>query len=408
MAIQYYKSGEMDCITNPNLMDRTLPPDGTRQLEDLSVELIERAAGLAGKLAAETVSTVSDLVRSMNCYYSNLIEGHNTHPVDIERAMRGDYSKDTTKRNLQLEAFAHIEVQSLVDDPRTGLAEATSTDTILWLHREFCKRLPPDLLRNRDPETGKEVEVVPGELRTGEVRVGQHLAPVASQLPHFMRRFEERYDPKNLSRIMRVIAVAASHHRLLWIHPFFDGNGRVARLFSHAYLKQLGIGSGLWSVSRGLARDVTRYKSNLAAADNWRESDTDGRGSLSLRGLIEFCEFFLSTCIDQILFMESLLEPTTLTERVRKYCLQEIEAKNLPRGSFEMLRELILSGAVPRSRVVEITGYQERQSRAITAALIERNLIRSPSSRADLRLNIPHDVVDAWFPKLYPADIALT
>ncbi len=43
----------------------------------------------------------------MNCYYSNLIEGHDTHPVDIERALRHDYSDDPRTRNLQLEAAAH-------------------------------------------------------------------------------------------------------------------------------------------------------------------------------------------------------------------------------------------------------------------------------------------------------------
>ena len=395
----------MERIEKPELMEPLLPPDGTRRLEDLAVELVARDASLSGKLSGEMVRAVSDLVRSMNCYYSNLIEGHNTHPVDIENALRGDYSKDSKKRNLQLEAFAHIEIQALIDNPRTGFTDVVSKDRILWLHREFCDRLPEELLTNRDPETGKEIRIIPGKLRTGEVVVGSHLAPVASELPKFLELFEQRYAPENLSRLMRVIAVAASHHRLLWIHPFFDGNGRVARLFSHAFLKSLNIGSGLWSVSRGLARDVAAYKSRLAAADRWREGDTDGRGNLSLSGLIEFCEFFLSTCIDQVQFMESLIEPSSLTERVRRYCAEQIELKRLPRGSFELLRELILSGCVPRSRVSDITGYQQRQSRAVTAALIKRGFIKSASPRAELKLHIPHEVVEAWFPRLYPAGL---
>ena len=48
----------------------------------------------------------------MNCYYSNLIEGHDTHPIDIERALKNDYSQDAHKRDLQLEAKAHIAVQA--------------------------------------------------------------------------------------------------------------------------------------------------------------------------------------------------------------------------------------------------------------------------------------------------------
>jgi len=341
----------------------------------------------------------------MNCYYSNLIEGHNTHPVDIERALRGDYSKDSKKRDLQLEAFAHIEVQRLIDNPRVGFVDVVSWEHIKWIHREFCKRLSPELLKNQDPKTGLQINIVPGELRSGDVVIGDHLAPVASALPKFLALFEAKYDPQNISRLMRVIAVAASHHRLLWIHPFYDGNGRVTRLFSHSFLKSVGIGSGLWSVSRGLARNVSEYKARLAAADSWCEGDTDGRGSLSLTRLNEFCEFFLGTCIDQIKFMESILEPGTLTERVRKYCIEQIEEKKLPRGSFETLRELILSGSLPRSRIAAVTNYKERQARTITSILTERGLVKSDSPRADLKLNIPHEVVEEWFPKLYPQDL---
>ena len=56
----------------------------------------------------------------MNCYYSNLIEGHRTRPIDIERALAQDFSSDLEQRNLQLEAKAHIEVQTLLDSIRRG------------------------------------------------------------------------------------------------------------------------------------------------------------------------------------------------------------------------------------------------------------------------------------------------
>jgi len=386
-------------------MEPLLPPEGTRVLEDLSVELVARAASLAGRISNDTAGAISALVRSMNCYYSNLIEGHHTHPVDIERALRGEYSKDSTKRNLQLEAFAHIEVQRLVDDPEAGFLDVVSTDHIRWLHREFCRRLPEALLVSRDGITNRETQIVPGEFRSVEVVVGHHLAPVAERLPEFMRLFEHRYDPARLSKVMRVVAVGASHHRLLWVHPFVDGNGRVARLFSHAYLRAIGIGSGLWSVSRGLARSVGEYKERLAAADRWRDGDVDGRGSLSLRGLTDFCEYFLRTCIDQVRFMEGLLEPATLLDRVRRYCVEEVEARRLPRGSYEVLRELILSGPLARAGLPAVTGYQERQNRKITAALMQAGLVVSKSPRGELRLAVPHHVVESWFPELYPAEI---
>ena len=108
------------------------------------------------------------------------------------------------------------------------------------------------------------LRIVPGELRTSGVMVGRHVPPNADELPSFLLRFEEAYAPERLSRVHRILAVAAAHHRLLWIHPFFDGNGRVARLMSHAMLLRYGVGSRLWSAARGLARNAERYKAALA------------------------------------------------------------------------------------------------------------------------------------------------
>ena len=96
----------------------------------------------------------------MNCYYSNLIEGHDTHPVDIERALKNDYSKDAKKRDLQLEAQAHIAVQTWIDGG--GLkGRAVTSDGIREIHRRFCELLPEDLLWVEDPETKERVAGCP-------------------------------------------------------------------------------------------------------------------------------------------------------------------------------------------------------------------------------------------------------
>lgn len=81
------------------------------KLSDMVLELATRSEGFRRSLPPPIISALSNLVRSMNCYYSNLIEGHNTNPIDIERALNNDYSQDPQKRNLQLEAKAHIIVQ---------------------------------------------------------------------------------------------------------------------------------------------------------------------------------------------------------------------------------------------------------------------------------------------------------
>jgi hypothetical protein len=96
-------------------MEPMLPEDGKHELSNRCVELVSLASGLAGRVHPTLRASIGDLVRSMNCYYSNLIEGHDTHPISIDRALAGDYSKDPEQRNLQLEARAHIEVQRMID-----------------------------------------------------------------------------------------------------------------------------------------------------------------------------------------------------------------------------------------------------------------------------------------------------
>jgi Fic family protein len=380
-----------------------LPPEGELHLEELAVALVARANQLAGQLHAAVRASVGDLVRSMNCYYSNLIEGHNTHPRDIDRALADHYSKDPKRRVLQLEARAHIEVQRLIDAGQDPQEAPTSERYLRWVHHEFCRRLPPELLLVRSPK-GREERVVPGELRTGEVVVGHQVPPAARDLPRFLARFEEAYDPNHLSATRRLIAVAAAHHRLLWMHPFLDGNGRVARLVSHVTLLRAGVGSSLWSVARGLARNVELYKTRLMLGDEARHGDLDGRGALSTARLTEFCEFFLETCVDQVSFMESLLQPAELLRRMKLYVDDEVSAGRLPKGSLALLREALLAGELERGKAADLTGYQIRRGREILAHLLKVGLLVSQGPRAPVRLGFPIDVIERWFPRLFPTD----
>jgi Fic family protein len=287
-------------------------------------------------------------------------------------------------------------------DARTDPAqETTSEHYVRWVHYEFCRRLPPELLIATSPGGRREI-VIPGELRTGDVVIGNHIAPPADSLPRLLKRFEQAYDSKKLSATRRLIAVAAAHHRFVWMHPFFDGNGRVARLVSHATLLRNGVGSSMWSVSRGLAKTVDRYKSTLMAADEPRHGDLDG-GALSTLRLSEFCGYFLETCIDQVNFMESLLQPSELLRRMKLYVDDEISANRLSKGSLQLLREALLSGELERGKAADLTGYQVRRGREILAELIKAGLLVSQGPRVPVRLGFPPGIVERIFPLLFPS-----
>jgi Fic family protein len=390
--------GEQAALMEPLVLREASRHRG--ELTDLALELAQRSEGFRRSLPESLLPSLATLVRAMNCYYSNLIEGHDTHPIDIERALQGDYSKDAKKRDLQLEAKAHITVQQWID--AGGLAaRAVAVDSIREIHRRFCEALPDDLLWVEDPATHERMKVTPGALRSRDVAVGDHVAISAPAVPRFLQRFEEVYI--RLGKTESILAVAAAHHRLLWIHPFIDGNGRVARLMSHATLLQTLNTGAVWSVARGLARNVEAYKGHLSACDPTRRNDLDGRGNLSEEALVEFIRFFLATCLDQVTFMEGLMQPDMLRTRMLLWAEEEVRLDRLPPKSAAVLETLLFRGELPRGDAAGIVGTGDRQARRVISALIERGVLVSESSRAPLRLAFPATLASRWMPGLFPA-----
>jgi Fic family protein len=389
--------GESTALMEPLLIGETSRHRG--KLTDMALELAQKAAGFRRSLPESLLASLADLVRAMNCYYSNLIEGHDTHPIDIERALKNDYSKDAHKRDLQLEAKAHIAVQEWID--RGGLkGRAVTTDGIRETHRRFCELLPEDLLWVEDPEKKERVRVVAGELRKRDVVVGTHVAVSAGAVPRFLARFEEVYGA--LNKTDSILASATGHHRLLWIHPFLDGNGRVARLMSHAMLLESLDTGAAWSVARGLARNVEAYKRHLVACDQRRRNDLDGRGQLSEEALAAFAEFFLGICIDQVDFMESLVQPDRLRTRIRMWAEEEIRLGNLPAKSENILEAVLYRGELPRGDAAGVVNTGDRQARRVVSALLEHGVLASESPRAPLRLVFPAQLASRWMPGLFP------
>lgn len=368
-------------------------------LNDLALEVAEKSAAFRSGLPASIADALADLVRAMNCYYSNLIEGHDTHPIDIERAMRNDYSADPRKRNLQLEAKAHVAVQKWIDED--GMAEPpTAPGSVVDLHRRFCELLPPELLSIENPTTGERLAIVPGELRTRYVRVGRHEAISPGAVPRFLERMHKAYSLPG--RIEPILAAACAQHRLLWVHPFLDGNGRVARLMSYAMLRKALDTRGLWSVARGLARQEAAYKQHLAACDGLRRGDRDGRGTLSEAALASFTAFVLRTCIDQIAFMEALMRPDRLRDRILIWAHEEMRAGTLPPKSDIVLKATLYQGQLERGEVERILSTSDRTARRITSALLEAGALSSASSRAPLQLAFPAKYAGRWMPGLFP------
>jgi Fic family protein len=381
----------------------TIPPD----LSDAIAELVRAATTLGSRLHPRTASGLAELVSIMNCYYSNLIEGHRTRPKDIERALADDLDSGT-RRDLQLEARAHIRVQREIEALflQGTLGDPTSCAFAQRVHRSFYVSAPKSALSILRAN-GNTLEMTPGEFRSApehDVVVGRHMPPSSTSVPGFMEYFERRYRLGSMGLARKLIAMAAAHHRFNYIHPFPDGNGRVSRLMSHAIGLEAGIGAhGLWSISRGLARglrDRSEYKQMMDAADSPRTSDLDGRGNLSAKALLDFVTWFLSVAHDQVAFMAGLFDFDRLRERLREYVLRSLQVGE---DSALLVDEVFLRGTVPRGEAARITKRPERTARLALSKLLTARLLASETPKGDVHLRFASDSAEFLFPRLFPA-----
>jgi Fic family protein len=390
----------------PSRIEPTRLAHPSEAVLNVLADLTAAAASFGAALHPRTSGNLANLVRIMNTYYSNLIEGHDTRPRDIERALAQDFEKDEARRNLQLEAAAHVRVQADLDrmaaDDR--LPEPASQAFIRRLHREFYLNAPEAMLRVTG--AGRSFLMPPGEWRSApqhDVAVGRHLPPSSERVAAFMDYFETRYTFAAMGKAERILAIPAAHHRFNFIHPFPDGNGRVSRLMSHAMATQAGIGAhGLWSISRGLARGLESradYKQMMDRADAPRQNDVDGRGNLSEQALGEFVLWFLKVCLDQVTFMTSLFDLKTLGGRLRQLVAQ---SDGLKPEAAALLQETLVRGDIDRGEATRITGLPERTARRVMNDVLEAGLLASDTPKGAVSLRFPSDSLEMLFPRLYP------
>jgi Fic family protein len=397
------KSQKFALYDHPAQMEPLLP--GEHRLGPLleqASDLIRAADQLAGMCQPSALTDLRNLLRAMNSYYSNKIEGQHTLPLEIEQALRSDYSQDADKARRQRLALAHMATEEALETrwPGWGPRDVWSAQMVCDIHQDLFARLPE---ADRLLPEGKAA-LQPGVLRNQTVSVGAHVAPTADQLPAFLARWGSFYGGMRRGE-MQVLAMAAAHHRLAWIHPFRDGNGRVARLHTHLVLGHLGLTNGLWSPLRGFARSHETYYARLAAADQPRAGDLDGRGNLSESGLLQWMAYVLTQCLDQVRFMSGLLNLRGMKERITA-CLsyeQSVRRQGVRTEALRALHYLFATeGEVERADFKAMLGLGERLATAQISALLQRGLLATDSAYGKLRFGVPQHALRFYFPGLWP------
>lgn len=380
---------------SPHQFEPLLPSVNQKDIHAQAARIAQAALNLASAAHPTARAAVRELVRSMNSYYSNRIEGQGTHPVNIEKALHHDFSQQPSIAKLQRIALAHIDAERDLEERVMGGESALTSDFLVAAHTSLYSRLSE---ADRTLDDGHIV--APGKLREESVEVGRHVPPIAASLPRFLARMDEVYG-RPMGWDNRLVAIACLHHRATWVHPFRDGNGRATRLQSHCALWSLS--GGLWSPSRGLARARLDYYAHLHNADAPRRGDLDGRGNLTAAGLTEWARFFLSVCEDQVNYMTRMLELDGMKRRIEALVrFRAAHDKNIRSGAILPLYHVFAAGPVTRGEFIQMTGLGERTARSLLSRLLATKLLASDTPLGPVRFSLPLDALQFLFPELYP------
>ena len=392
-------------INNDNTIDEEL----LKTAEDLCI----KSASLESTYPPQILNGIRSILRTVNSYYSNKIESEGTHPFEIEKASRKIFSDDTQQQQLQKMSLVHISIQEWIEELLKEGDDITpfKRDFICRVHRKFYSHedMKPFLdIETVSGSTDKNtiIKMIPGELRDRLVHVGNHEAPEHTIIPTLFNLYESSYAIRpSFMQAKKVIYALASHHRLTWIHPFLDGNGRTSRLVLDGIFTGIQLqGYGLWNISRGLARNSSDYKKHLAFADHPIQGDLDGRGPLSLRGLKVYIKFMLETALDQVVYMEEVLQLQTLSKRVENYVklsqLEMYSEEPLPKYSEFLLKELLIRGEMPRGKVGHVIHASESTATKLIRKLTEMDFLESNTPKGAIRIKFNAHFTSEIFPGL--------
>lgn len=375
-------------------------------LLEQAAELAAECHRLGGRAGEPVILALRPRLRAMNSYYTNKIEGQQTRPADIERALRRDFDADAALAKKQRLAVAHMDVEQQLEQTVSALParDVFTARLVSEIHGLLFSRLPEG---DRLSDDGKPV--LPGQYRRDDVTAGRHVAPPWNNVEALVEGWGARYRTLAGAEAL-IVGAACSHHRLAWIHPFIDGNGRVARLHTHLVFHSMGLSQGLWSPMRGLARTREQYYARLNNADLPRRNDLDGRGPLSQEELVAFVRYFLDICLDQVRFMRERLNFETLKERLRAMLLHLQQApwqvgsekSAIKAEALEALHYVAMAGPIERSRFIAMTGLGERTGRRVLASLLDYGVLSAESPRGPVAFALPLASLAYLFPNLWP------
>ncbi|OHA14973.1 MAG: hypothetical protein A3A10_02770 [Candidatus Tagabacteria bacterium RIFCSPLOWO2_01_FULL_42_9] len=302
-------------------------PEWDSALASTVVELERlRVKRLGGPVPPYIFFQLKELFHWLESLGSTRIEGNRTTLAEFVEKVIEKIPKDTKEEQLR-EIF---NVDRAIDFIEKNIQEGTEITRahISEIHKTIVDGLTP-------PSKKGEGSDYPGQLRpiNATIQKSDLVLPDTVKVPEY---FDELLNFVNTKRDQKddLLVTALAHHRMTWIHPFDNGNGRMVRMFTYALLIKQG-----FQVQTGRILNPTaifcmnrdKYNEMLS------EADTGEPGKI-----LAWCDYVLAGLKEEIEKIDHLLDRKFTTEKVLLPALDfAIDRKQITQREHNILQALV-------------------------------------------------------------------
>lgn len=305
---------------------RLYDPDWGSPLASVIIELEKlRVKKLGGPVPPYIFFQLKDIFQIFESLGSARIEGNNTTLAEFVEKIIEDPSKKAGDEGLK-EIY---NIERAIDFIEEHVTKKTNFD------RALISEIHKILVDGLTPPPGGEGSRYPGELRPIDVSISgsSHVPPSPIKVPEYFDELMAFVNDQTATQY-HLLATALAHHRMAWVHPFDNGNGRLIRMFTYALLIKQGfqVKSGrILNPTAIFCMDRDKYYEMLALADSGERDKT-----------LEWCFYVLNGLKNEIEKIDKLLDLSYMTPHILLPVLSyALEREHITKREFAILNTVV-------------------------------------------------------------------
>lgn len=363
--------------------------DWTPEVLEQNLKLRQYFGEMANpEISRETIEEIQDFVKKSETFFSTRIEGNITTRRNAERAMETKNVKKI-KRSSEKEFKNYFDVLTYIERSiKEG--DKITPKLITECHRLLMRDIP----------VGEEGDETPGVYRKKEVAIegSEHLPPRSALVESYINELLEYINSINYTDLF--VATAIFHHRFAWIHPFNNGNGRLARALCYAALRRYGISiRQMITVSTGISMNKQKYYKYLAKADKTYKTHDKS-------GITAWIQFYLETLYRETKAWKTRLTGIGIENRFIDFLTDLKKRKLINLREQKILVQIFLYGRIKSEDVKKLLNIQDKDEIfRILNSLVKKGFIKKSGETKGtyytLRLQSETPLFEYFFPELY-------